>query len=637
MELVAFSLEGYRRFRDKTSVKLVGRLIAFVGPNEAGKSSVLEAMASLHDDEPFKQRDRPRRSELLPKLSWHFKLTDEDKALLVDIHGTESIQRVVVTRQWERKTSWHFEPDIPCRDISHRKVMSQRLEKMRDILAEIGVGIEASSIDPVLEIGGEDCPTLGTHHLNELDELVAELHEAKRVETEAESDDQDQEDDHFIEEIRTMTDCLIEVIELERATSSADLVVQALQEHLPRFRLFAQEDRDLKSEYDLAEVAEDPPAALAHLASLADLNLKGLLLAMTEGRTADVSTSKKQANEQLSIVFSENWNQKDVALQIDTDGTILLIQATTPDDNGLSSVSERSDGMRWFASLLAYSHGWRNPTILLADEIETHLHYEAQADLIDVLLKQTFSRKVIYTTHSFGCLPPDLGAGVRVVRQIDAGSSRLENGFWNSGSGFSPLLIGMGAAATSFTPAHKAVVTEGPADTVLLPTLLREANDQEWLEYRIVPGLSPVAACSVDELQREAGSVMFLTDSDDGGAELRSMLKRNGVEHDRIFEYTPGKMCELEDLVKLDLYVDAVNAELECWEAPRIRLLVKDFGTDRLRTKVLERWCKEHSIAPPSKVTVAQRLVEMAADTQIVAKDAKATLKRLHKKLSRVN
>jgi predicted ATP-dependent endonuclease of OLD family len=53
--------------------------------------------------------------------------------------------------------------------------------------------------------------------------------------------------------------------------------------------------------------------------------------------------------------------------------------------------------------------------ILLLDEIETHLHYDAQADLAQMLAKQEIVAKVIYTTHSMGCLPEDLGTGVRFI------------------------------------------------------------------------------------------------------------------------------------------------------------------------------------------------------------------------------
>lgn len=46
MRLTRIEFNGYKRLA-QTSCNVDGKLIAFVGPNEAGKSSVLEALAWL--------------------------------------------------------------------------------------------------------------------------------------------------------------------------------------------------------------------------------------------------------------------------------------------------------------------------------------------------------------------------------------------------------------------------------------------------------------------------------------------------------------------------------------------------------------------------------------------------------------
>ena len=44
MRLIAVELTGYRRFADPTRIDVDGPLTAIVGPNEAGKTSLLDAM-----------------------------------------------------------------------------------------------------------------------------------------------------------------------------------------------------------------------------------------------------------------------------------------------------------------------------------------------------------------------------------------------------------------------------------------------------------------------------------------------------------------------------------------------------------------------------------------------------------------
>ena len=96
-------------------------------------------------------------------------------------------------------------------------------------------------------------------------------------------------------------------------------------------------------------------------------------------------------------------------------------------------IRERSDGLRQFVALVALAAHQPNPVppILLIDEVETHLHYNAQADLIEVLTEQNAARQIVYTTHSAACLPQDLGLGVRVVEGLgERTASKVRQNFW---------------------------------------------------------------------------------------------------------------------------------------------------------------------------------------------------------------
>ena len=50
MRLTSIQLHGYRRFSTKETLMVENKLIALVGPNEAGKSSVLDALRWLNPD-----------------------------------------------------------------------------------------------------------------------------------------------------------------------------------------------------------------------------------------------------------------------------------------------------------------------------------------------------------------------------------------------------------------------------------------------------------------------------------------------------------------------------------------------------------------------------------------------------------
>ena len=80
---------------------------------------------------------------------------------------------------------------------------------------------------------------------------------------------------------------------------------------------------------------------------------------------------------------------------------------------------ERSDGLRTYLALIAFlsSKDLSTPPVLVFDEAESHLHWDAQADLINVLYDQNMASQIVYSTHSPGCLRMILGMGCELFSQ----------------------------------------------------------------------------------------------------------------------------------------------------------------------------------------------------------------------------
>ncbi|NGY57732.1 ATP-binding protein [Lentzea sp. NEAU-D13] len=86
MRLIKVEFKGYKRLAD-TAVNVDGRLIAFVGPNEAGKSSILDALLWLRstDELPTSALTRGRRANSEPVVRATFMLDEGDHEALVDL------------------------------------------------------------------------------------------------------------------------------------------------------------------------------------------------------------------------------------------------------------------------------------------------------------------------------------------------------------------------------------------------------------------------------------------------------------------------------------------------------------------------------------------------------------------------
>ena len=280
--------------------------------------------------------------------------------------------------------------------------------------------------------------------------------------------------------------------------------------------------------------------------------------------------------------------------------------------------------MRWFTALAAFmsSKTFDVPPVLLIDEAEQHLHYDAQADLVQMLARQSFAAKAIYTTHSAGCLPEDLGAGVRIVSQsAESERSVLRNWFWEDHSvGFTPLLMAMGATALAFTPSRYALLTEGASDFVLLPLLFREISGREVLGFQIAPGIAEVAPADVRNLELEGGRVAYLVDGDDGGVQLKSKLTAQGIPADRIFSLVRGSV--IEDYVEKGVYLKAVNEELARSSQHRVAMRGSDLPASA-RPSAVDAWCRGQRVSAPNRRAVAMQVVEQAQGGNRVAAAAR--------------
>ena len=623
MQLITFTLQGYRRFVARTSVKLHSDLISFVGPNEAGKSSILKALGHLNSDEPLARNELPRRSAGVDTmLKWQFQLEPGDREALEEIPEARNVQRVSITKAADGRRDWILHPPV-LRDQSLRSEVRTRALLSRSLIESTARGFNIGlDFDGLVELLSSEDDYADTQ-LGQLESFATVLDEMLDAIPAAEIDVSADE------MTRSLSQQLTALRELDNAKHPKVLARAALEPRLPLVRLFDVADRELKTEYDLNEEADAPSPALRHLADLCGLDLVALRDEIALGEIADASTRRNKANEALRAVFAA-WKQETIALQLEFQGPLLHVQVTTPGDDGLSSIDDRSEGMRWFATLLAFTHGAGDRPIMLADEIETHLHYDAQADLVEVLSNQDLTSKVIYTTHSFGCLPNDLGNGVRVVQPLDGATSTIKNGFWEGGSGFSPLLVSMGAAAVTFTPTRRAILGEGATEAIILPTLLRQAAELPKLNFQVAPGLSSVAAANVPDLESEAGQVAYLVDGDPGGLAIKAVLEKT-VAPERIVvlrDPEADEPLETEDLIDPVVYATAANEELRLWNSMKSEIKPGDLPMG-MRTKAVEAWCKKRHVAPPDKAAVAQRVANLSYGRDVFAAARQALIVQL--------
>ena len=606
MDLQSVTIEGFRKFEESTVLHTTGKLVALLGPNEAGKTSILKALSTIGKPGAISESDISRSKNYENShevISAKFKLGKED----LEAANLSSPTWYHWSLTIEGKTLFRFEPRIAKRSLSPRKKLGSELERVRSNNSLWGRLVNEhaellDSFDSILAILARTEQTLEQEEIEDIRSFGRRIGSAVT-----------DGDPKYFSNISALVN---ETIKHEESETPTQFAQRKIRERLPKILFFSNEERLLQGTYDVEEFSNSVPPALENIAKVAGLDLQEMAEAIEGDDMPAIARLKAKANEELKKRFSETWSQSGihVAFEVNNNQLQVLVQE---ENYNFTKLAERSDGLRQFVALQAFTTCERaeNP-ILLIDEAEMRLHYDAQADLVQMLAKQTVSPKIIYTTHSAGCLPEDLGNGVRVIqtetKEDGSQKSSVRNHFWSrTQGGLEPLLFGMGAATLAFFPVRKALLTEGESDMILLPSMFREAFNRDYLTFQVVPGISKTSGINLPILARNGTGVAFALDHDGGGKELKKKIVKAGFDENTIFFLKAAARgdSQIEDFINPQVLISAV------------RLLAEEIGRDlpnisasklpsRARLEKVAEWLGYRKPSEIPKTLLAYKVLE---------------------------
>lgn len=624
MQLAELRMKGFRRFADE-HVDLNADVVAFVGPNEAGKSSVLEALAAIEDDEPFDRGQLTDRREVDDDqvvVQLRFLLDEEEAELVREVGGVGEPRWFVVEKRRVGRRTFRAEPKV-TRDVSLREDVTSRARRL------LNNSRLKSWLDEPLAVSRpgdepDDERTLRTR-LSQLQDALPDgpelLNEQVRRDigeaADLMHDRLEAVGKHDSSSVQAVVERLQELSVSEKSTPQRRLN-DLLSNRRPRVLMFGDAHRYLRDEYEIQELTDDR-LELRNVMDVGGTKPSEVGHLMRSGDAGRLRGKETEANARLRDAFDVAWSQSGVHPELVFGDETVRVMVPSP-RTGFSPIAQRSDGLRAFVELFAFTNVYSSgpAPVLLIDEAERHLHYDAQADLVSMFYRQEAASQIIYTTHSAGCLPHDLGTGVRVVapeaaQGEDTGRSRLHNHFWGSDAGFTPLMLAMGASALAFAPTRRALIGEGATEMFLLPSMFREVAPDGVVHFQVAPGLANVSEQKMRDLDFEAPQVAYLVDGDDAGRQIKRDLVRAGVEQTRIVELPEGVSCD--DLVAADVHADAVNAELQM-SGHELTLAADELPSSG-RAEAVKRRCEEAGVPVPGKVAVARRVLQVRGERRI--------------------
>ena len=669
MRLTKARVQGYRSIIDTGYFDVENDKTIFVGPNEAGKTAILQALQKLNAPEgtasfdPLRDYPRSKYDEDIKNgkvdpskftvVEGHFILEDEDKE---DIPEDYQNALYIFGRRLDN-TAWHRLDNAP-EQLSFSDIEKDLLKLCQHYKNTSQAKSEPEAKQTAIQSGYDSVIT----GLQRTSTITAE--KAKKITDWVKNNVSYLADDNAAEEKRY--DKLIELLEkpIER-----DEVLKTCNKRLPTFILFSNYFR-IRPVLHLRKLAErvdkkmldDEQYDYGNICLLKFLGFTPKELA-DAGDTSKFDLNKPDQYEQyraqldkrdyqlnaatirLTNAICEIWNpQKNGRdankLRIKVDGQYLKV--VVEDDLGVEvELDQRSEGFQWmvsfYAVFFAEASDKHKNAILLLDEPGQSLHALKQAEFIETLTKLSENNQTLYTTHSPFLVGSNELDKVRVVEMPDRTvGTKVNVSLTASDSGaMLPLQEALGYDLAQSLFFHKKnLVLEGLTDMWYLESLsdLLEADGKTGINNQIA--LIPANSASkvvyfATILHAQNLKLAALLDSDaegDTAAKQDTLVNAVGVKRilrtkDAYSGQVPNP--EIEDILRETLLDIAKN---ECgWDAiavaqaqpkrPVVDVIKSVAKTDFSKYKLAKafiRWSRDHSMTDlqTDEIAQAEKLIE---------------------------
>ena len=662
MKLKTVRVTNYRSIKDTGVIEIEREKTILVGPNEAGKSAILQAIQHLKRPAGVPKldalRDYPRslynditRGKVDPGTSKvvtaTFSLEEDDRASLPEMFR-DKVNTYTFTRYLDNSAT--HSTDLASSGIT----LAQIRKDLDRVAAHVDTQLSASSGDET------------TKTATELETVVQGVPTNWYLSKENRS------------KIRTWLKKHISHIEIgspieeryDAAVASldtadgADEVLSILESRIPVFVLSNNYFR-VRPRIHLAhlhqrvsqKLMDDDKYDYGNLCLLKLLGFDAQELAkagtVTDKQREDTSESnltaiERRADERqyqldaasarLTDEIRSIWNPNPDRAEADrlrvlADGQYLKV--VVEDDLGVSvELDQRSEGFQWLVSFFvvffAEAEDNYENAILLLDEPGVSLHALKQREFQKTITRLAENNQTIFTTHSPFLVGSDELDLVRVVEMTDrkVGTQVHTTVTSSDPAGLLPLqeALGYDLAQSLFTK-KKNFILEGLTDYWYLDGVsnLLAAAGKSHLDPKIA--LIPAGTASkityfATILHAHNLKVAALLDSDKAGDDVAKQevlihtLKQKAILRTKDFLSTPVDKSEIEDLlrgtltkvVKEEFDADVAATVAEQPSKPMVDILakqIKDFSKYKL-AKAFLRWTRDHEAADLEPNEVAQ-------------------------------
>lgn len=655
MRLIKARVQNYRSIVDTGEFTVESLKTILVGPNEAGKTAILQALQQLSPPEKTQKfnvlRDYPRskysaitRKEIevenIEVVRGIFVLDDSDMAHAPERLKGKRLEYALYRKMDNKGVHWIVDEPHP----TYAKVKKDLLRMVAHLERDIEVGHPKTHSESLAKIVGA---ATDSKHLSELaTALIIWLDEVYAMVDEKNEDEEDRwerlreecdyaiKHDKFLSHLGANTPTFVLYSNyfrvkpiLHLANLAERIRTNVLQDDAYDYGnicLLSLLGFTAKELSDLGR-AEDPAATATDIEEYRE---------KLDRRYYQLNSASVELTQQIIRVWNPSKNEHEVSkLRITADGQYLKV--VVEDSIGVEvELDQRSEGFQWLVSFFivffAETKGKHANTILLLDEPGVSLHALKQREFRKTISQLAEENQTIYSTHSPFMVGPDELDIVRVVELVDRSIGTKVHTTVSSSdpAALLPLqeALGYDLAQSLFT-SQRNLILEGLTDYWYIEAISGLLKDGGKVALHDKVALVPANTASkvvyfATILVAQSLKVAALLDSDNAGdqaARQEVLVHRLGAKKIlRTADFTTPKIAkaEIEDLVRPTL-VQVAKAELQ-WDIeaevvaapdkPVVEIFSNKFGNAFSKYKLAKaflRWARDHSAADLSEGEIA--------------------------------
>ncbi len=593
MRLRKFRIQAFRCIHDSGDV-VVGDLAAFVGRNESGKTTILQALTMLDKDEVISELDLC--DEMTERLKSEIRIVEGDFELNRD--ETEIVKERFPGLELKKlkifRTNKNPEIQYDFGDIKIDQKEDENLEYWQNITKQLSNFVESipnyisKKLDTDFFTG--NTPKDKKIIQAELDEFDNTL---QAIATE--------EQQVISEWEETYTNIIKNVEKILIDNTESEALKNFIMDNLhPRFVYFSDYKKILGN-INLTEYikeSEDGSAAgieyvegfdraetVRNLLYLAELEIEKLeeLKSSPSKLIKFLNTASKNLTQRLN----PSWKGEaiNVELRLNPGNILSVVISDVHKDGTITNtglLNRRAEGFKWTFSFIVNfaaetQRSELKEAILLLDEPARNLHPTQQAGISDLLKNLAGSNQVLYATHS-PFMIFDYTPGNLLVVELDRKThlSKIFYEYWKADDAtLTPILYGLAKGLVdSITDrevgnnSRPLIIVETMSDTMYLNAFDKFLQDPNisMNPLNVVPAYAKNSVLPLSIFHHNHGYNTFvLLDNDYESKQIAEQLKNNKFSETQIifFESGGNLLQSIEDYMVTEDYLYAVNQTYE--------------------------------------------------------------------------